>query len=132
MALVPKKSMARWSGKANPLRVSFVVILAFAACGARAGNLDCQALAKEHKLSGENKQAFLKECLRDQAQDEKITAVVPAPRSPTKGDRAAPVCMDLNRCGDLSLHLEATAAGLGAGARSNSGHSFVRVRRVSE
>jgi hypothetical protein len=40
-------------------------------------------------------------------------------------------CDSHGKCADLSAQLEASATGLGDGARANSGHSFVRLKRIS-
>ncbi len=112
--------------------ITAIIMAALAANTVYAGNPNCNALAKESKLSGEAKLNFINECTSGQVQTREEK---PATRPHQVGDANMSVttkCQPLDHCGDLSTQLEATAAGLGGNAGANSGHSFVRVKRVSE
>jgi hypothetical protein len=71
-------------------------------------------------------------CLADQSDvvsGEGSTPGTVADARTTAGDAG---CVTGTECKDLSMDLEATAAGLRSGARADAGHSFVRVPRINE
>lgn len=104
----------------------------FAACATQAGELDCNALAKQYRLAGKSRTDFLKECLVDQARAKDEKPIAPLRQPEAVGAPLAGGCASVEHCGDLSVQLQPAAAGLGGGSQGNSGHSFVRVRRIAE
>jgi hypothetical protein len=112
--------------------ITAIIMAAFTASTAYAGNPNCNTLAKESKLSSEAKLNFIKECNSGQVQAREEKPVTRSHQVGNANKSASTRCQTLDRCGDLSTQLEATAAGLGGDAGANSGHSYVRVKRVSQ
>jgi hypothetical protein len=107
-------------------RITAICMAALAAGIAYAGNPDCNALTKESKFTGEAK---LK-CNSDQVQARKEKLALNTRQA--GGNHSAKKCQTLEGCSDPSTQLEATAAGLGGDGGANSGHSYVRLGRVSQ
>ena len=112
--------------KSGPaLRIAFPLVLAFNTTVAFSD--DCAALADNRALSAKARQLLVQTCAAEQSQAVR--------GNHDRGDNKIPAAetarADLNI--DLSTDLEATAAGLNNGqTKANSGHSFVRLKRVTE
>ena len=106
------------------LRSALSLILAFNVTVAFSD--DCAALSGNRALSAKARQSLVQACAAEQNQ------AVRGNRDREDNNPAAETARaDLNI--DLSTDLEATAAGLNNGpAKANSGHSFVRLKRVTE
>lgn len=131
-----------------------IVIALFAVNPVYAIDPDCAAMATDKNLTGVNKSSFIKVCqaeaclagaIRQQLSGEAriaftkrcLAEAAPSDRETQASNKAraeAPpkTCANIEQCGDLSTDLEATAAGMGGEAGMNSGHTFVRLRRLSE
>jgi hypothetical protein len=96
------------------------------------GMAECAALAAQHKLAGLAKSRFLENCRADAQRDDAGDPALNHGPVEAAHDRLAAKCLSIEECGDLSTELEATAAGLGGEAGANSGHTFVRIKRISE
>ena len=92
----------------------------------------CRQEARDLELAQEATSRFMEMCLADQSDvvsGEGSPSGTVADARTTAGDAA---CVTGTECKDLSMDLEATAAGLRSGARADAGHSFVRVLRINE
>lgn len=96
---------------------------------AYASSPECIDSAVKQRLSDEAKQQFILACMAKRALG--VDANVRTDQTESADQPAQANCNIPDRCTDLSSQLEATAAGPGGDARANSGHSFVRLKRIS-
>ena len=92
----------------------------------------CEQEARELQLASDATARFMKMCVADEgdlASDQATTSARLADSAAGTFDGA---CTTDAQCADASSTLEATAAGMRAGGRTNSGHTFVRVPRINE
>jgi hypothetical protein len=109
-------------------RIVFGVIGVLSMNCALASEAGCAVLAEKQRVAENAKQQFIQACLDriTQGSGSEMTA-----QKSSTNETPQALCADMERC-DPSTQLEASAAGLGNGTRANSGHNFVRVKRVSE
>lgn len=96
---------------------------------AYSSNSECIDTAVKQRVSAEARQQFIEACMTRQA-----PSVNPKVRTDPVAATDQPAhasCDTPDRCSDFSTQLEVTAAGPESGAKANSGHSFVRLKRVS-
>ena len=91
----------------------------------------CREEAQDLRLAPDATDRFMKMCVVDQS----AQVLAGEPAGETTGGPASTgdiACASGARCKDPSADFEATAAGMSAGGRPTSGHSFVRVQRITE
>lgn len=104
-----------------------IAILALIANYTVAAASECAVLAEKQLLSDQAKQHFIQAC--QAKQNLQTTTGEGSPQGASVSDGVQAGCP--KPC-DFSTQLEASAAGVDGEARANSGHSFIRLKRVSE
>lgn len=92
----------------------------------------CEREAQELQLASDATARFMKMCLKDQGDLVSGQVVTSGPVAGSAANAGGVTCSTDAQCADLSSTLEATAVGLRAGSRADSGHTFVRVPRINE